>query len=82
MFIKGENGSSRYLRSLLTLAKKLVYLMSSYTPTASARKLCAHDCLCDMHIFQALGNHSSPRAFLSPVVDDPEDHLFARPFSI
>lgn len=70
MFIKGEKGSSRYLRSLLMLAKKLVYLMSSYAPTASAGKLCADDCLCEMHICQALKNHSS-RAFLSPAVDDP-----------
>lgn len=74
VFIKGEKGSSKYLRSLLTL------LMSSYTPTASAGKLCADDCLCDMHIFQALRNHSSPGAFLSPVVGDPSE--FARPFSI
>lgn len=53
------------------LAKKFVYLMSSYAPTASAGKLCADDCLCEMHIFQALKNHSSPRAFLPPAVDDP-----------
>lgn len=71
MFIKGEKGSSRYLRSLLMLAKKFVYLMSSYAPTASAGKLCADDCLCEVHIFQALKNHSSPRAFLPPAVDDP-----------
>lgn len=71
VFIKGEKGSSRYLRSLVMLAKKLVYLMSSYTPTASAGKLCADGCLDEMYIFQALKNHGSPRAFLSPAVVDP-----------
>lgn len=45
--------------------------MSSYTPTASAGKLCADDFLCDMHILQALRNQSSPRAFLSPAADNP-----------
>lgn len=40
--------------SLLMLAKKFIYLMSSYTLTASAGKLCADDCLCEMHVFQTL----------------------------
>lgn len=54
--------------------------MSPYTTAASAGKLCADDCSYEMHIFQALKNHISPRALLSPAADDP--YQFVRPFSI
>lgn len=78
--LKEKKGWLWYLKSILTIAKILAYLMSSYATAASARKLCADDCLFEMHIFQALKKHSSPRALLSPAVDDPQE--FVRPFSI